>query len=808
MLKGINVGGENRLNFIKYLKKQQDHNLEELEKMYLLELQFKANNNINEKNKLIEGEDNDNDSEIRKENNNNEIINRNEDYNKKYDEKSEYIERELNFYDFNDEYLQYRPLEIEKLVKSLINLKSALILTSSDQPLEQIINYSFTENIFRNFKNKEGTSICQSNIGNLQIQLLKFDKVIYHLALSLQDNELKKFLDRTLSDQLDESDHLLNRISNSFNKIKGNIKNNILMNKQQNNKKENFSQKIIGIFINTRYGRLIYSYYKFFKGMKKLKKLNEDKIKGQFMNTYFHDINYYHKIIIQYIYLSYLKNDLIKIGESILDYLEFLIAFKFKTSENNNYFLNTKYKNHSKYHKKQKIKKEAFNKIINWFDLFDDYISYVKDKTSLGDDKIISNDFSNNHNNSQKKSLNYENQSIYLFKVNTQRGDFLKGKFALYCQNYNDALFYFIRSAKKKSIVIDGLIKKKSLKHIYKILFIIKKNIENYGLNKLSLNEKYNEFEKLKAKIYQKKISSKNKIIGKINENFRYTFNEEIQIIKNGIVKNISECNAKKEKDIIIIVDFNIYKKRDNNEINIHIIDAFLTETKIILKYYLSPNDRYAVFIYETGYKIICPLLYKYQIDIKSFSKDLINYKNIILKDYINKDELEEDINSKDFEYELSSKIFSDSSQEEESSENELKIRNKYKKIEGLIETINYTKNYFEMKEGIINEKYIILFTYLFNIDYINDVEIKKKFYKLKSNKEAIFLLVGKHKNIYEENDIISNNKYNFITKYIINKFRDKSKIINFENMAKIKTILSHNNVIKDEIIYPNEIYK
>ena len=150
------------------------------------------------------------------------------------------------------------------------------------------------------------------------------------------------------------------------------------------------------------------------------------------------------------------------------------------------------------------------------------------------------------------------------------------------------------------------------------------------------------------------------KIIGKINENFRYTFNEEIQIIKNGIVKNISECNAKKEKDIIIIVDFNIYKKRDNNEINIHIIDAFLTETKIILKYYL----RYAVFIYETGYKIICPLLYKYQIDIKSFSKDLINYKNIILKDYINKNELMEDINSKDFEYELNDKIFSDSSQE------------------------------------------------------------------------------------------------------------------------------------------------
>ena len=35
-------------------------------------------------------------------------------------------------------------------------------------------------------------------------------------------------------------------------------------------------------------------------------------------------------------------------------------------------------------------------------------------------------------------------------------------------------------------------------------------------------------------------------------------------------------------------------------------------------------------------------------------------------------------------------------------------------------------------------------------------------------------------------------------------------KMINpyFENMKKIKTILSNSKVIKDEIFYPNEIYK
>ena len=46
------------------------------------------------------------------------------------------------------------------------------------------------------------------------------------------------------------------------------------------------------------------------------------------------------------------------------------------------------------------------------------------------------------------------------------------------------------------------------------------------------------------------------------------------------------------------------------------------------------------------------------------------------------------------------------------------------------------------------------------------------------------------------------------IEKLFLNKFGDKSEIIDYENMKKIKAILSNNNAIKDEIIYPNEIYK
>ena len=284
-------------------------------------------------------------------------------------------------------------------MKSLIDLKTALIFTSTDREVEQIINYSKSEKIFRYFKNKEGAIICQSNMGNLHSQLLKLDKAIYHLASSLQDNNLIKFINQNLTDVFDEDDSLLKKISYLYNQEKKEDKNDRLAEKQMNSFKNNFSQKLIGILINTRYCRLIHVYYLFFKNMQKVLKSKDLILKEQFMNTKFHTINYYHKILIQFIYLSYEKNDLIKIGESILDYIEFLIKFKLKTSKEDNNYLKIQNRNRPEFKKKKLYKKKIFDKIINWFNVFDDYISYVKDNSSLGDSKCIIDDYSHSLNN-------------------------------------------------------------------------------------------------------------------------------------------------------------------------------------------------------------------------------------------------------------------------------------------------------------------------------------------------------------------------------------------------------------------------
>ena len=109
------------------------------------------------------------------------------------------------------------------------------------------------------------------------------------------------------------------------------------------------------------------------------------------------------------------------------------------------------------------------------------------------------------------------------------------------------------------------------------------------------------------------------------------------------------------------------------------------------------------------------------------------------------------------------------------------------------------------------NEKYIILFTDLFNNYRITEEKIFNNFSNLENEKNIIFLLVGKNKTKeikkgMESNSVGEENEEKML-KLILKKFNERSEIIGFENMKKIKTILSSNNVIKDEIIYPNEIY-
>ena len=121
-----------------------------------------------------------------------------------------------------------------------------------------------------------------------------------------------------------------------------------------------------------------------------------------------------------------------------------------------------------------------------------------------------------------------------------------------------------------------------------------------------------------------------------------------------------------------------------------------------------------------------------------------------------------------------------------------------------MVKSLNYCLTYLKMKEITTNENYFIYFNSNLKtlMDYLNQNKLndntKKKKIKLRKEAKINFLLVGKfdkdNKKLY--NDILRQ-YYGF-----------KSEVIPFDNMKKMKSIFSSNNIINDNITFPNEVYK
>ena len=203
----------------------------------------------------------------------------------------------------------------------------------------------------------------------------------------------------------------------------------------------------------------------------------------------------------------------------------------------------------------------------------------------------------------------------------------------------------------------------------------------------------------------------------------------------------------------------------------------------------------------------------KKQIDIDNFSKDLNYYKKKIFNESNETEEnafIENDLQNEKIELQSNGDNFSESRSQTDYDENDKKERD-ILIFSGLIKTVNYVINYIKTKEAIENEKYIILFTDVFNFYKVTEDEIGKKFTNINNDKEINFILAGKNikRNVNNEKEnSIYDDDGKKLNEIIAEKFGDKSEVIVFENMKKIKTILSNNNVIKDEILFPNEIYK
>ena len=878
MIKGIHVGGANRIDYLNYLCQKQEENILQLKKSYEIEMFNEENNNNNLKynanisttnmNSNLENITNNIDTKTKdksnsnfnkerednqeKDNNvtttrlkrdttdiliekeNSEILhklNKNEigndssnilNFEEQFDKGSEKIENEFSFYDFNEEFLQYRPLEINQLEKSLLDLKNSLLLTSKDNKPDKIIDYSKSEEIFSNFKNSNGIKICQSNIGNLLSQLQKYNEAIYHLVLSIQSPYLKKYLSKSIKDEYDEKDILLNLIDQNYNKNKKVDYKNKLVEKQQNNSHNTFSQKEIHKYINERYNKLIFIYYKFFSMIKKSDNLY-DELNGLFLHKDYHSINFYHKTLIQYIFLCFTSNDLIKIGESILDYIEFLIKFKLKSRASN---IKYQVKNFKNVNNNNNV--DYFYKIVSWLNLMDNYIDFVTERTNLANDKIILDNYTNKLSNIDN-IYNNINDSSFLFKINMQRTDLLKGKFALVCHHYDDAIFFLIRASKKKSIVTDGLIKKKALGRLMKISLKMQKFLILKEMD-LPIKEVFSNMDHLMDAINinimakkREELGNDNSIIEAENEN-ENDFNENksennilfsngIKMIINEVKKDIEECNIKQLKDVIFIIDRNFCDDL--------MLKSFIEEIKIINQNNINTKDRLGLVLLDKQYYIICPINTKKNIDIQSLYNDLnnkIHKKNIINVEKITFFGDPDKMGNLYFERKLSIKSGKDTSPkefEEEEEEMEEEEEESFQESNGIdhkdnksnilkvMKFLKFFVQYSRMKENENNERYILFFSNIFNELKNNFFVLNEEFQKIHDNNLNL-LIVGKLKkynlDIKRAKQLINN--------IFLEDLGSKSEFVEFENIKKIKTILSSNSSVVDDIIFPNEIYK
>ena len=448
-------------------------------------------------------------------------------------------------------------------------------------------------------------------------------------------------------------------------------------------------------------------------------------------------------------------------------------------------------------------KKKYFEKIINWFSLFDNYARQITENSALGNFKDVLDAYVHNSQTNQNK-LDSGNQSALLFQINLQRCDFLKGKFALACKNYSDALGFLISAAKKKRIVTDGLIKKRALKHVIKIAEKAKKAIITNNYSKLNY---YEIFDAIKNNDNKSNNKQNNRSFNSISEDeekkeqtkrFMKLIDKMKELIEK-VKEDINETNEKQLKDILILIDCNLANKL--------VIDSYLDVVKTILKNCLSNDDRIGVFLLEKEEKIICPIASKNEIDVINFSKDLDSIsENLFKKEKIEISSVNEIIQDKKEETEL----YSIKTLEEESfSENIFEGDNGYINEKGIskeemIKSLNYCLTYLKMKEISTNEKYFIFFSSsikvlmeTINKNKLKELEAKKKI-SLRKEPKINFLLVGKIEKSYEKlyNDILD--EY----------FGSKSEVIPFDNMKKIKSILSSNNIINDNITFPNEVYK
>ena len=391
-----------------------------------------------------------------------------------------------------EEFINISSKDIQDLFCKLINVRDSLdtlyINHNKDNP-KNLYNMVFATEIFKQVRNKTALDITNSNIGNLLLNIKKYDLAIMHL---LESDFYKEFDNKKII--------RLNNIDN-------------------NDEIEQYN-----ILIESRYPKLIYNFKKYFSNLKKIEKIKNDK------NSYaYNSQNINKNLINEYELLSTKQKHLLTQYNIILDKYISLTKYKSNLTKTYSNLINAyieKVEFYIKYYiNEENANIEIFSSIHKLFHKIKQYINinkeFIKPKHIL---KSLLNE-------------NVENENIEIpNEIFIQRLNYLKGLLSYKSKHYLKAIKYFIKvTSDINKNVNDAIISIKSIKKLISISSLIYLKYD-----------KLNRFNEDKELIKQY-INLKNNEINK----FQVLNKDYIFIISSNALKNFIESAYEKTKYII-----------------------------------------------------------------------------------------------------------------------------------------------------------------------------------------------------------------------------------------------------------------
>lgn len=548
--------------------------------------------------------------------------------------------------------------KVKKIFEIILNLKEVINFAKNPNE-EDILKFIFAKKTFMKVNKQDGRYICESNLGNISLKFKKYDKAIFHLLKSLKDPELHGYIGKKAHEEIKNLKNISLKKSNNLNKnnsrnalnqsnlaaVQGNNnspKINVINNKISNaasNINKSHSHKtelkinlrkmelIKKVFLNSRYPKIIFAFKKYFKNLVKILKNKENSRSHNHFNNYFnldmyvsdkkHTLKKYKKVLLEYIMISENYGEVKKTLEALIEYNEFLIKYGIKqhlrssnvNSEDikNNFMMN---------------KNEAFNESLERL-LLEIRNNFIKIDKCLEPLKINvrQHDYLEGILN-QIRMVDKDSYEMIETPIHVlcQKAHYLKGKLALYCEDYKTAAKHFFK-AKTVNMINDALIIKKSLKKLneivtkFKIIIKSKKSaVNSYYTN----NHHHNNVEGSNNNILSN-LNNKNSQIILAN-----IFNEEnnLKLALEPIAGNSSTTihnllHKRREKDC--------YNYSNNNSNN-NVTPSQLLDLMIKKFINFSENLKFELSQFKFTCKNICILISR---SISTDQKKILNCQSV-----------------------------------------------------------------------------------------------------------------------------------------------------------------------------------